>query len=236
MPELKITPEKSSILESDSQTPKPDELVAMSHIPVLMGLFHTFKKKSNFSDGDYSNLYPELKQALHQRDINDFDPLIDLLSAKFDLLFADEDLPDLIKEQIARLQIYLFISAMQDRELLKRSSNPARRLLDTIVRTEVDFAIENQEEMSGYKFLRDQIDQIGDIPFIELDTYAVILESYKTYIGTKTSVDIELFEETFIGTEDQPGEAPVERYPDEIVLTETKAEAPILRIPNQPVA
>lgn len=165
----------------------PNDSVAMSHIPVLMGVFLTYKAKSNFTEGRYSNLLTELKEDLKKRDIPDFDHLIDQLSTKFELFFDDEDLPDRIKEQIARLQIYLFMSSIQESNLLKRSSNPARRLLDTVIRTEVDFVIDEQEDLSGYEYLREQIDLFSNNPFVDSDTYGKLLEGYVQHTTEKSS-------------------------------------------------
>ena len=179
MPNLKLMPDKTTTQKPSSMS---DVMVSMSLVPILMALFQRFKEESNFSEGNHNNLYPELKQALNELDISDFDPLIGQLSTKFELMFSDEDLPDRIKEQIARLQIYLFISAIQEKELIKRSSNPARRLLDTITRTEVDFAFENQDERSGYDFLKEKIDRLGVKPFLESSDYTELLAGYQSYI------------------------------------------------------
>ena len=165
----------------------PTDSVAMSHIPVLMGVFQTYKTKSNFTEGQYSNLLTDLKEDLNKRAIPVFDYLIDQLSTKFELIFDDEDLPDRIKEQIARLQIYLFISSIQENNILKRSSNPARRLLDTVIRTEVDFAVDEQENQSGYEYLREQIDLFSNNPFVDSDTYGKLLEGYIDYTKHKSS-------------------------------------------------
>ncbi|MCP4488590.1 MAG: DUF1631 domain-containing protein [Gammaproteobacteria bacterium] len=159
----------------------PNHSVAMSHIPTLMGIFQAFKDKSEFSGDKYANLFPELKDELTNHQIADFDHLLDQLSRKFDFIFDDDDLPDLIKGQIARLQVFLFMSSMQENNLLKRSSNPARRLLDTIIRTEVDFSVRQHGERSGYEYLCNQIDRISNSPFIESSTYAALLDGYLEY-------------------------------------------------------
>jgi len=207
LPDIKPMSKKPPTQELNKE-PASSNSVAMSRIPVLMGIFQTFKEKSGFSDGNYRNLFPELKTELKQRDIPDFDHLLDRLATKFELIFSDEDLPDRIKSQIARLQIYLFMSSIQESDLLKRSSNPARRLLDTVVRTEVDFAVDDQEDLSGFGYLRDQIDQISNNPFIESQAYARLLDGYVRY----TSVDSELKSESTEKTEPKP--VPVAIVPD----------------------
>ncbi len=203
----------------------PNDSVAMSHIPVLMGVFQTYKAKSNFTEGRYSNLLTELKEDLKKRDIPDFDHLIDQLSKKFELIFDDEDLPDRIKEQIARLQIYLFMSSIQESNLLKRSSNPARRLLDTVIRTEVDLAVDNQEELSGYEFLRGQIDLFSNNPFVDSDSYGKLLEGYVEHTAEKFKQN----KPVKIKADVQPIKSPAK------VPQEAKKEIKLVKEPAKPV-
>ncbi len=184
LPDLKSMSKRSPTQES-SEEPVSNDSVAISRIPVLLGIFQAFKEKSAFSD-EYYHLFAELKEELKKRDISDFDHLLDRLATKFELIFSDEDLPERIKNQIARLQIYFFMSSIQESDLLKRSSNPARRLLDTIVRTEVDFAVDDQQELSGFDYLREQIDQISNNPSIETQTYADLLEGYLEFTSSKS--------------------------------------------------
>lgn len=165
----------------------PSGSVAISRIPVLMGIFQDYKEKSNLTNGNYGSLLTELKEDLNHSEFHDFDRLIDQISTKFELFFDDEDLPDRIKDQIARLQFYIFVSSIQENNLLKRSSNPARRLLDTIIRIEVDFAIDNQEEMSGHEYLQQEIDLIYNKPFVESDTYSKLLEGYIEHTSEKST-------------------------------------------------
>lgn len=185
-PDLKPMPKKSTGQASKRQT-EPSSSVAMSHIPVLMGVFQSFKDKSNNTHGEYGNLFPELKETLGQRKIGDFDHLIDQLSAIFEIVFSDEDLADRIKEQIGRLQIFIFMSEIQQSGFPVRSSHPARRLIETIIRTEVDFDIQSLSDRSGYEFLREEIDKISNNPFIESHTYAELCERYLDHTSDKST-------------------------------------------------
>ncbi len=184
LPDIKLKP-RSRPAQDSSKQPVPNHAVAMQCIPILMAIFQAFMEKTNFSGNKYTNLFPELKEELKNHEISDFDHLLDQLAKRFDFIFDDDDLPDQIKAQIARLQIYLFLSSIQESNLLKRSSNPARRLLDTIVRTEADFAVEHQGERSGYEYLRDQVDRISNNSFIESSVYAELLDGYLDYTSGK---------------------------------------------------
>ena len=220
--------------------------VAMSHIPLLIGIFQSYKEKSNFSEGQYTNLLAELKVDLNQRKITDFDHLIDQLSTKFELVFDDDDLPNRIKEQIARLQIYLFISSIQESDLLKRSSNPARRLLDTIIRIEVDLAIDQQEELSGYEYLREQIDLFGSNPFVNSDSYGKLLDGYIEYTSQNSAAKSKLNTPEKLKAAVQPikpankvaqsveKEAGVKAQPDQKDMTESMVEA-VVKTVAEPV-
>ncbi|MCP3688419.1 MAG: DUF1631 domain-containing protein [Gammaproteobacteria bacterium] len=180
LPDIKLMPRSGPVKEENKQ-PLPDHAVAMSCIPTIMVVVQAFMEKSEFSGENYTNLFPELKEELASHDISDFDHLLDQLAVKFDFFFHDDDLPNRIKTQIARLQIYLFLSSVQDSNLLKRSSNPARRLLDTILRTETDFAVEQMGERSGYEYLHNQIDRLSNNSFIEPSVYVELLDGYIQY-------------------------------------------------------
>ena len=156
----------------------PNHSVAISHIPVLIGIFQRFKDKSNHRDDVFSDLLPDLKNTLVQKGINEFDSLIDKLSMFFDIIFSDEDLPVRIKQQLARLQIFIFMSEIQQSGFLVKSSHPARRLIDTIIQTEVDFEKNDQFNRSGWQFLRAEIDKISSNPFIETDYFAYLCLLY----------------------------------------------------------
>ncbi len=176
--DLNPVPIEKPVIEEPAKSPEPSHSVAMAHIPVLMGIFQKFKDKLNDRDSIFSDLLLELKKALTQKGINEFDSLIDKLSLSFNFIFSDEDLPEQIKQQLARLQIFIFMSEIQQSGFTSRSSHPARRLIDTIVRTEVDFDKNNLSDRSGSDFLRSEIDKISSNPFIEADYYAYLCQLY----------------------------------------------------------
>ncbi len=176
-PEVKTMSEEPSTQELATKSAVGNS-VAIPHIPVLMGVFQSYKEKSNNTEADFGTLLTELKQTLAQREINDFDDLIDQLSAIFEIVFNDEDIPGRIKQQIARLQIFIFMSEIKQNGFAVHSSHPARRLIETIIRSEVDFELEGLSDRSGYDFLREEIDKISNNPFIESHTYAEICEAY----------------------------------------------------------
>ena len=60
------------------------------------------------------NLFPELKQRFTNFELNEYDEQIEQLNQIFKLIFEDEDLPSPVKQQLARLQIYVFITAVQE--------------------------------------------------------------------------------------------------------------------------
>ena len=100
----------------------------------------------------------------------------------FKLIFEDEDLPVPVKQQLGRLQIYVFITATQEDDFLRRSSNPARRLLDAIIKNEVEIARHGDSDFSGIRFVREHIDALTQREFITLDSYTEMLEGYQTYL------------------------------------------------------
>lgn len=148
----------------------------------LLMLLQDFKEKSRVSANRLRNYFPELKEQFAQHGIKQHDDQIDQLNLMFKLIFEDEDLPMPIKQQLARLQIYIFITAIQEDGFLRRSTNPARRLLDGITSSEVEFARKSGSDFSGIQFIREQMDEMAALQFITVDHYSNMLEGYQQFI------------------------------------------------------
>lgn len=63
---------------------------------------------------------------------------VEIVSLVFDHLYADRRLPDLIKQQLLRLQIVAVKAALIDRSFFARRQHPMRRLLDGICKAAID--------------------------------------------------------------------------------------------------
>ena len=164
---------------SESKSPqsfKPDQSAC------LLVLLQRFKEKSRKAASSYKNLFPELKQRFATFELNEYDEQIEQLNQIFKLIFEDEDLPSPVKQQLARLQIYVFITAVQEDGFLRRSSNPARRLLDGIIGSEVEIAKSGNSEFSGIRFIREHIDGMANHGFITVDSYSEMLKGYQAYV------------------------------------------------------
>ncbi len=148
----------------------------------LLMLLQRFKEKSRQSTNRYQNLFPELKQRFARYGIDQYGEPIDQLNLIFKLIFEDEDLPAKVKQQLARLQIYVFITAIQEDGFLRRSSNPARRLLDGIIASEVEIARQGKPESSGAGFLREYIDELASREFITIESYSEMLAGYQNFL------------------------------------------------------
>ena len=155
----------------------------------LLILLQQYKEKSRVSASRFQNYFPELKQRFASNGLDAYHEQIDQLNLIFKLIFEDEDLPLPVKQQLARLQIYVFITAIQEDGFLRRSSNPARRLLDSIISSEVEIARNGNSEFSGVRFIREHIDTMASLQFITVDHYTQMLEGYQRYVK-KNEIDI----------------------------------------------
>ncbi|MCP4472442.1 MAG: DUF1631 domain-containing protein [Gammaproteobacteria bacterium] len=160
----------------------PPQKLKLSNIACRLILVQRFKEKARVSTSSYRNYFPELKRALASCGLNEYDEHIDQLNLIFKLIFEDEDLPSPVKQQLARLQIYVFITAIQEDGFLRRSSNPARRLLDGIIGSEVEIACHGNAEFSGVRFIREHIESMASREFITVDSYSEMLDGYQTYV------------------------------------------------------
>lgn len=161
---------------------EPPSAMKLDQSACLLMLLQGYKEKSRSQPNQYDNLFPELKQSFASNGLCEYDEQIDQLSLMFKLIFEDEDLPSPVKQQLARLQIYVFITAIQEDGFLRRSSNPARRLLDGIISSEVEIAKGDNPDFSGIQFIRECIDGLASCGFITVDSYAEMLEEYRTYL------------------------------------------------------
>jgi hypothetical protein len=161
---------------------KPPQSFKPNQSACLLVLLQRFKEKSRQASSSYKNLFPELKQRFTTFELNEYDEQIEQLNQIFKLIFEDEDLPSPVKQQLARLQIYVFITAVQEDGFLRRSSNPARRLLDGIIGSEVEIAKSGNSEFSGIRFIRKHIDGMANHGFITVDSYSEMLEGYQDYV------------------------------------------------------
>ncbi len=168
-------------LDGQSESSPPESFEPDQSASLLM-LLQRFKEKSRQPTEQHQNLFPELKQRFARYGIDEYGEQIDQLNLIFKLIFEDEDLPPAVKQQLARLQIYVFITAIQEDGFLRRSSNPARRLLDGIIASEVEIARQGKPELSGANFLRDYIDKLASREFITIESYSEMLAGYQNFL------------------------------------------------------
>ena len=165
---------------SESDSPRA---IKLDQSACLLILLQGFKETSRqIPPAELKNLFPELKKTFKQHGLKAYDEQIEQLNMIFKLIFEDEDLPEPVKQQLARLQIYVFITAIQEDGFLRRSSNPARRLLDSVIASEVEIAKSDNSDFSGIQFLREHIDDLANREFITIESYTDMLEGYKTYL------------------------------------------------------
>jgi len=168
---------------------RPPSTLKLNQSACLLVLLQQFKEKSRTSASRFHNYFPDLKQRFGSFGLNDYDEQIDQLNLIFKLIFEDEDLPLPVKQQLARLQAYVFITAIQEDGFLRRSSNPARRLLDGIISNEVEITKNGNAELSGVRFIREHIDNMTAQQFITVEHYSEMLEGYLSYVNeNETSI------------------------------------------------
>jgi hypothetical protein len=161
---------------------EPPSTLQLNQSACLLVLLQQYKEKSRVSASRFENYFPELKQRFASYGLDTYHKQIDQLNQIFKLIFEDEDLPVPVKQQLARLQIYVFSTAIQEDGFLRRSSNPARRLLDGIISSEVEIARNGNFEFSGVRFIREHIDSMASLQYITVDHYTEMLDGYQHYL------------------------------------------------------
>ena len=161
---------------------RPPSTLKLNQSACLLMLLQRFKEKSRTSASRFHNYFPDLKKRFASFGLNEYDEQIDQLNLIFKLIFEDEDLPLPVKQQLARLQAYVFITAIQEDGFLRRSSNPARRLLDGIISNEVEITKNGHAEFSGVRFIREHIDNMTAQQFITVEHYSEMLDGYLSHV------------------------------------------------------
>jgi len=113
--------------------------------------------------------------------ISVIDREVDHLLVLYSLIFNDKELPEPIKVQLARLQVYMLISAVQESGFLDHSGNPARQLLDNVFKIEVGLVNSGKGERSGEDVLRKGINQMISSEVVNFDSFQVLLDLYTNH-------------------------------------------------------
>ena len=181
MPDIPPAKIQLRSLDGLSESARPASL-HLDQSATLLVLLQDYKEKSRVSASRFRNYFPELKKQFSRYGLTEYDEQIDQLNLIFKLIFEDDDLPQPVKQQLSRLQIYVFITAIQEDGFLRRSTNPARRLLDGIISNEVEIARRGNSEFSGVRFIREHIDGMASLQFITVDHYSQMLEGYQKHV------------------------------------------------------
>jgi len=167
--------------ENLNQTEPPESMVISRNFELLC-LLQEFKKKTQLASSRFNNTLTDLKQELARLKITSIDKEVDHVSFLFNFVFRNKDLPDEIKAQLARLQIYVLLSAMNETGFLENSSNPTHMLIDKVIEAEIDLAESGSGAQSGKQVLSNGIDRLIESRTVTLKSYAELLEQYQTHI------------------------------------------------------
>ncbi|MCZ6668235.1 MAG: DUF1631 family protein [Gammaproteobacteria bacterium] len=185
MSELKPVGSNSRLSTGLSESTASESLSISRNLELLC-LLDKFKDESRSTLSSFDNVFVELKLRLSALQISVIDKEIDHLLVLYSLIFNDKELPEPIKVQLARLQVYILMSAVQEGGFLDYSSNPARLLLDKVFKTEVGLAISGNGERSGEDVLREGINEIISSEVVNFDSFEVLLDLYTNHINERS--------------------------------------------------
>ena len=158
---------------------KSPSIINLSELPDLSIQLQEIKNKSRLAPNDFHIVFAELDVKISELGLSGFEQEIDLLSTLFHLVFIDQELPEEIKVQLARLQINMLISVLQESGFIDHSRNPIRRFLETVVKTEVDLAKSGYDDRSGVEILQQEINKIVNCEVVEFAAYQELLDLYQ---------------------------------------------------------
>ena len=186
---------KSSKILSEQKSP---ESITISRSFELLSLLHEYKNNTQFASSRLNNIFADLKEKLSALKISDIDKELEHVSFLFSFVFSNKELPDEIKAQLGRLQIYFLMSALNETDFLTQSSNPAHLLLDTVVENEVELVETGRSGQTGNQVLNKGIDQLIDSQAVTYKSYSELLKQYQNHIdGLKQKIRGEELKEKF---------------------------------------
>ena len=159
----------------------PPESIVISRNLELLCLLHEYKKNTQLASSRFNNVFTDLKEKLATLKITKIDKELDHVSFLFNFVFSNKDLPDEIKAQLARLQIYVLMSAINETGFLDHPSNPAHMLIDTVIEGEVDLVESGRSGQSGNRVLNNGIDRLIESRAVTFKNYTELLEQYKNH-------------------------------------------------------
>ncbi len=167
-----------------SPVPSPDSgkkssVIDFSEHPDLLIHLQDIKNKSRLAPHDFHIVFAELDVRISELGLADFEQEIELLSMLFHLAFIDQELSVEIKTKLARLQINMLISILQESGFIDHSSNPIRRLLETVVKTEIDLIKSGDSDYSGFEKLQQGINKIANCEVVDFAAYQELLDQYQ---------------------------------------------------------
>jgi len=161
---------------------KPPESITISRSFEILNLLHEYKKNTQIASSQFNNIFTDLKEKLAALKISDIDKEVDHVSFLFNFVFSNKDLPDEIKAQLARLQIYFLMSAINETGFLSKSSNPAHLLLDTVVESEVEQVETGFSGQTGSQVLNKGINRLIKSQTVTFENYSEVLKQYQSHI------------------------------------------------------
>jgi hypothetical protein len=163
---------------------KPPESIVICRRFELLYLLNEHKKNTQRASSKFNNIFTDLKEKLAALKISDIDKELEHVSFLFNFVFSNKELPDEIKAQLARLQIYFLMSAINETGFLSQSSNPAHLLLDTVVENEVELIQTGCSEQTSSQVLKNGIDQLIDSQTVTFKNYSELLEQHQNHIDS----------------------------------------------------
>ena len=123
---------------------------------------------------------------------------IELVTMVFDYILNDQDVPDTVKAEIARLQIIAVKAALLDRTFFARRQHPMRRLMDRIASAAQDPEVDTNAESDFLVGLRGITNQTIDAFDDDLAVFEAAYEQLESLIGTTTHAQRSIVETTKI--------------------------------------
>jgi len=156
---------------------------------------------------------------------------IDLVGMLFDYMLQDEQVPNVVKVLLSRLQIPYLKVAINEKQLFIKKKHPARRLLDALVEAGTRWVIEDDLMRGIFPHLQTLVDRIHDDEILPVALFREALTDLQQHVAQLEEKSQQIQKRSIAAAEGQE-RLEMARNAARIVIQKTLRGRPVLQTPQ----
>lgn len=136
-----------------------------------------------------ASMLPRVKAAAPQGSLSRVDEsTVDLLTKIFDVVFRDQNIPAEIKGLIGFLQVPVLKAALNDKEFFFKEEHPARRLIELLSKTSVEWDQSKGHDDPVYQAIKRNVDRVHQEFDQESTVFANVVSDLEAFLKQEEKV------------------------------------------------